>query len=125
MTLVAYIAVFNGGYARRLNGWKALSLLHTLIGKPQTPRPMPRAPLRFPRLLFWGRADLVGIVQLPATLLILHNLKTADIFALPGWRVGASWVLATVSYSLAWFAAVVVGVLGKFSPDEYTLIPNL
>ena len=34
MTLVAYIAVFNGGYARRLNGWKVLSLLHTLIGIP-------------------------------------------------------------------------------------------
>ena len=42
-----------------------------------------------------------------------------------GWRVGASWVLATVSYSLTWFAAVVMGVLGKFSPDEYSLIPNL
>jgi len=70
-------------------------------------------------------ADFVGIAQLPATLLILHNLKNAEIFALPGWRVGASWVLATVSYSLAWFAAVVVGVLGKFSPDEYTLITNL
>jgi hypothetical protein len=125
MTLVAYIAVFNGGYARRLNGWKALSLLHTLIGNPQIPRPIPRLPHRFWPLFFGGRADLVGIAQLPATLLILHNLKTAEIFALPGWRVGASWVLATVSYSLAWFAAVVVGVLGKFSPDEYTLIPNL
>jgi len=77
------------------------------------------------RLNFCGRTDVVGIAQLPATLLVLHNLKTAQIFALPGWRVGASWVLATVSYSLAWFAAVVVGVLGKFSPDEYTLIANL
>ena len=120
MTLVAYIAVFNGGYARRLNGWKALSLLHSLIGTiPKLSLPSPT------QTQFLGRADVVGIAQLPATLLVLHNLKNAEIFALPGWRVGASLVLATVSYSLAWFAAVVVGVLGKFSPDEYTLIPNL
>jgi len=42
-----------------------------------------------------------------------------------GWRVGASWVLTTVSYSLTWSTAVVVGVLGKFSPDKYSRIPNL
>ena len=68
---------------------------------------------------------MVGTAILPSTLLILHDLKTSDFFALPGWRVGASWVLATVSYGLVYFGAVVVGVLGKFSPDEYTLIPNL
>jgi hypothetical protein len=32
MTLVAFIAIFNGGYARRQNGWKILSLLLFLIG---------------------------------------------------------------------------------------------
>ena len=32
MTLAAYIAVFNGGYTRILNGWKVLALLHVLIG---------------------------------------------------------------------------------------------
>jgi hypothetical protein len=96
MTMVAFLAVFNGGYARRLNGWKVLS------------------PLLF----------LIGATQLPATLLILHNLRS-DKFILPGWHVGASWVLATVSYSLYFFAAVTIGVLGKFSPDEYTWIPNL
>lgn len=32
ITLVAYLMVFNGGYVRRLNGWKVLSLLHLLIG---------------------------------------------------------------------------------------------
>ena len=41
MTLVAYIAVFNGVYARRLNGWKVLSLLHTLIGIPLPHIPPP------------------------------------------------------------------------------------
>jgi hypothetical protein len=66
-----------------------------------------------------------GVTQLPATLLILHNLRVEDMFTLPGWAVGAGWILATASYSLCFFAAVVVGVLGKFSPDEYTLIPNL
>jgi hypothetical protein len=96
MTMVAFLAVFNGGYARRLNGWKVLS------------------PLLF----------LIGATQLPATLLILHNLRS-DKFMLPGWHVGASWVLATVSYSLCFFAAITIGVLGKFSPDEYTWIPNL
>jgi hypothetical protein len=44
---------------------------------------------------------------------------------LQGWQVGASWILATASYSIVFLAAVVVGVLGKFSPDEYSLIPNL
>jgi len=63
--------------------------------------------------------------QLPATLLILHNLQTQDLFAIPGWRVGVSWILVTVSYSLLGFATVVVGVLGKSSLVEYTLIPNL
>lgn len=44
---------------------------------------------------------------------------------MPGWRVGASWILVTVSYSLTWLGGVVVGVLGKFIPDEYSIIPNL
>jgi hypothetical protein len=97
MTFVAFLAVFNGGYVRRLNGWKLLC----------------------------GLLFLIGVTQFPATLLILHDLRAAEVFKLPGWRVGASWVLATVSYSLCFFAAVVVGILGKFSPDEYTWIPNL
>jgi len=63
--------------------------------------------------------------QLLATLLILHNLRTQDLFAMPGWHLGASWILVTVSYSLLACATVVVAVLGKFSPDEYILIPNL
>lgn len=69
-------------------------------------------------------ADL-GCAQLPATLIILHELKRSELFALPGWRVGTGWILATVSYALAYFGAVIVAVLGKFSPDEYSLIPNL
>ena len=32
LTLIAYLAVFNGGYVRRQNGWKVLCLLHLLIG---------------------------------------------------------------------------------------------
>jgi hypothetical protein len=57
--------------------------------------------------------------------LILHALRHSDIFVLQGWRVGAGWLLATASYSLVFLGGVVVGVLGKFSPDEYSLIPNL
>jgi len=63
--------------------------------------------------------------QLLATLLILHNLRTQDLFAISGWHVGASWILVTVSYSLLGCATVVIAVLGKFNPDEYTPIPNL
>ena len=61
---------------------------------------------------------------MPSTLLILHDLNTSDLFVLPGWKVGASWILATVSYALIYIGGVVVGILGKFSPDEYTAIPN-
>lgn len=68
---------------------------------------------------------MVGAAQLPATLLVLRNLRREELFMMPGWRIGASWILATVSYSLTWFGGVVVGVLGKFNPDEYSLIPNL
>ena len=68
---------------------------------------------------------MVGAAQLPATLLILKNLHGEELFAMQGWRVGASLVLATVSYSLTWFGGAVIGILGKFSPDEYSLIPNL
>lgn len=67
----------------------------------------------------------VGAAQLPATLLVLRNLRTEELFMMPGWRVGASWILVTVSYSLTWLGGVVVGVLGKFIPDEYSIIPNL
>ena len=67
----------------------------------------------------------VGAAQLPATLLVLRNLRREELFMMQGWRVGASWILATVSYSLSWLGGVVIGVLGKFSPDEYSLIPNL
>ena len=58
-------------------------------------------------------------------MLILHQLRRSTLFALVGWRVGASWILGTASYSLAWVGGIVVGILGKFSPDEYSLIPNL
>ena len=68
---------------------------------------------------------MVGAAQLPPTLLTLNELKRNELFALQGWRVGASWVLATTSYALAWVGGIVVSVLGKFSPDEYTLIRNL
>lgn len=68
---------------------------------------------------------MAGAAQLPATLLILKNLHGEELFVMQGWRVGASWVLATVSYSLNWFGGAVIGILGKFSPDEYSLIANL
>ena len=67
----------------------------------------------------------VGAAQLPATMLILHELRHNSLFALQDWKLGASWILGTTSYSLAWVGGLVVGVLGKFSPDEYSLIPNL
>ena len=66
-----------------------------------------------------------GCAQLPATLLILHELRTSEIFALNGWRVGTGWVLATASYALLFFGAIVTAALGKFSPGEYTLLSNL
>jgi hypothetical protein len=69
---------------------------------------------------------MAGTVQLPATFLILHALKSEDMFnVLPGWTVGSSWILATISYALIYLSGGVVFVLGKFTPEEYTPIPNL
>jgi len=107
MTLIAYLVVFNGGYVRRQNGWKVLSFLLLLIGELST------------------YLTDVGCAQLPATLLILHELGHSDLFVLPDWRVDDGWILATVSYSLVYLSAIIMAVLGKFSPDEYTLIPSL
>lgn len=99
-----------------------------------SPKPSPKHPIRSKdAILFtkggilqkWWLTEYLGASQLPATLLILRNLRNEELFMLQGWGVGASWILVTASYSLNWFAAVVVGVLGIFSPDEYTFIPNL
>src|SRR5579859_3982003 len=89
-----------GGFHRRLHGrvCPTSKWLESAVSTPTTNWYCPS---------FLGLKE--GVAQLPATILILHELRQSQLFAMQGWRVGASWVLATASYSVAFFAAVVVG----------------
>ena len=66
---VGFLAVFNGGYARRQSGWKILSVLLFLIGTPLAPNRISNSPHTFAIILsefdeiydfFWPFRGLIG-----------------------------------------------------------------
>ncbi|KAL9104339.1 MAG: hypothetical protein Q9163_000685 [Psora crenata] len=97
MTIIAYIVIIAGGKQRRESGWKVLVGLHVLIG-----------------------------VLLGAGMSIIAYLYDHDDRFFPGWRLDTSWILCTVSFSVAFLLAGGLTAAAVFLPSErgYQLIPN-
>jgi len=96
-TLVGYAIVILGGKQSREYGWKVMC----------------------PMLAF------VAVVQC-AGMAIVAYLFDHDARFFPGWQLDTSWILCTVSWSLALLTAVGMGAATYVLPDEggYELIPD-
>ncbi|KAH8785413.1 hypothetical protein F5883DRAFT_515041 [Diaporthe sp. PMI_573] len=89
-TLVCFVVAIGGGQVKREYGWKVLC----------------------------GLLSVVSLVQFAAMGLISFLYDNDEYFSVPGWRLDTSWILCTVSASVA---AVLVGALAScayFLPPE-------
>jgi len=97
VTLVAYVVVIAGGKQQRENGWKVLSFL-----------------------LF-----LVGVLQCASMAIVAYLFDNDDRFFI-GWKLDKSWILCTVSWSIAVVSAALISLSAFVFPSEggYELIPS-
>lgn len=89
-TLVCFVVAIGGGSVKREYGWKVLC----------------------------GLLSVVSVVQFAAMGLISFLYDNDEYFSVPGWRLDTSWILCTVSASVA---AILVGALAScayFLPPE-------
>ncbi|KAG6359222.1 hypothetical protein INS49_012743 [Diaporthe citri] len=89
-TLVCFVVAIGGGSVKREYGWKVLC----------------------------GLLTVVSVVQFAAMGLISFLYDKDEYFSVPGWRLDTSWILCTVSASVA---AILVGALAScayFLPPE-------
>ncbi|KAG8168548.1 hypothetical protein KVR01_001297 [Diaporthe batatas] len=89
-TLVCFVVAIGGGQVKREYGWKVLC----------------------------GLLSVVSVVQFAAMGLISFLYDNDEYFSVQGWRLDTSWILCTVSASVA---AVLVGALAScayFLPPE-------
>ncbi|KAL1847114.1 hypothetical protein Daus18300_014055 [Diaporthe australafricana] len=89
-TLVCFVVAIGGGSVKREYGWKVLC----------------------------GLLTVVSVVQFAAMGLISFLYDNDEYFSVPGWRLDTSWILCTVSASVA---AILVGALAScayFLPPE-------
>jgi len=97
MTLIAIVVLLAGGKEKRVNGWKVLCIL----------------------------ATLVGLVQFAGMALIAYLYDNDDRF-FPGWELDISWTLCTASWSIQILVAATVAASAfLLSPEGgYELIPG-
>lgn len=95
-TVIAYIVVILGGKQKRETGWRVLSFL--LI--------------------------IVGVVQCAAMAIVAYLFDNDERFFV-GWYLDKSWVLCTISWSIAIVSAGVLSVSAYILPPEdgYELLP--
>ncbi|KAF3760706.1 hypothetical protein M406DRAFT_267862 [Cryphonectria parasitica EP155] len=89
-TLVCFVITIGGGKVKREYGWKVLS----------------------------GLLLTVSVAQFAAMGLVSFLFDNDEYFSVPGWQLDTSWILCTVSASVA---ALLVGILGLsayFLPPE-------
>jgi hypothetical protein len=72
IVLVAYTAIFTGGYKKRDSGWKILSFLIGLNGNFARSHTFP---------------NLLGLFQIVATSIMIHIFRTDERFYI-GWKIG-------------------------------------
>jgi len=96
-TIVAFIVIILGGKQTRDYGWKIVCSLLAVI-----------------------------VVAQCASMSIIAYLYNTDERFFPGWQLDTSWILCTVSWSLALLTGVGIGVAVYALPEEggYELIPG-
>ncbi|CAG8951015.1 hypothetical protein HYFRA_00006412 [Hymenoscyphus fraxineus] len=96
VTLVAYLVVINGGKQKREAGWKVLSFLLVLV----------------------------GVVQCASMAIVAYLFDNDDRFFI-GWQLDKSFILVTVSWSIAILSAGFISLSAFVFPEEgdYELIP--
>jgi len=97
VTLVAYFVVLLGGKQKRETGWKVLVLM----------------------------LMLVGVVQCASMAIVAYLFDYDDQFSV-GWKLDKSWVLCTISWSIAMLSAGFITLSAYIFPSEggYELIPS-
>jgi len=96
-TLVAYVVVILGGKQKRETGWRILAFM----------------------------LMLVGVVQCASMAIVAYVFDTDDRFFV-GWKLDKSWILCTVSWSIAVLSAAFISLSAFVFPSEggYELIPS-
>ncbi|RDW91140.1 hypothetical protein BP5796_02305 [Coleophoma crateriformis] len=96
-TMVAYVVVILGGKQKRETGWKILGFLLVLV----------------------------AVVQCAAMALVAYLFDNDDRFFV-GWKLDKSWILCTISWSIAIISAALISLSAFVFPPEdgYELIPS-
>ncbi|KAH7356799.1 hypothetical protein BKA65DRAFT_450622 [Rhexocercosporidium sp. MPI-PUGE-AT-0058] len=96
-TIVAYVIIIGGGKQKRETGWKVLGFM----------------------------LMLVGIVQCAGMAIVAYLFDNDDRFFV-GWKLDKSWILCTVSWSIAVVSAALISLSAFVFPSEggYELIPS-
>jgi len=97
VTLVAYVVVLLGGKQKREIGWKVLTFLLVLVGG----------------------------LQCASMAIVAYLFDNDDRFFI-GWKLDKSWILCTVSWSIAIISAGLISLSAFVMPSEgdYELIPS-
>ncbi|KAK0107256.1 hypothetical protein ONS95_003957 [Cadophora gregata] len=96
-TIVAYVIILGGGRQKRETGWKVLAFMLVLV----------------------------GIVQCAGMAIVAYLFDNDDRFFV-GWKLDKSWILCTVSWSIAIISAALISLSAFVFPSEggYELIPS-
>ncbi|EKD13691.1 hypothetical protein MBM_07892 [Drepanopeziza brunnea f. sp. 'multigermtubi' MB_m1] len=96
-TVVAFILVLVGGKQKREKGWKLLSFMLVLV----------------------------ATVQCASMAIVAYLFDNDDRFFV-GWKLDQSWILCTVSWSIAMISAGAISISAFAFPSEgdYELIPD-
>jgi len=96
-TIVAYVIIIGGGRQKRETGWKVLAFM----------------------------LMLVGIVQCAGMAIVAYLFDNDDRFFV-GWKLDKSWILCTVSWSIAVVSAALISLSAFVFSSEggYELIPS-
>lgn len=127
MTLITYMVILAGGVQKRANGWKILSTMLLLVGAVQL------AVMSIMVSVFekpFIQHSLEELRQSPyssfANGLSQAYLYDNDDRFFPGWKLDKSWILCTVSASVAIISAsgIIASALTLPSEGGYELIPD-
>ncbi|KAG9239660.1 hypothetical protein BJ875DRAFT_86409 [Amylocarpus encephaloides] len=97
VTIIAYITIIGGGKQKRETGWKVLAFMLVLV----------------------------GVVQCASMAIVAYLFDNDDRF-FDGWQLDKSWILCTVSWSIAILSAAFISLSAFVFPSEggYELIPS-
>ncbi len=112
-TLVAYVLIIAGGRQKRETGWKVLAFMLMLVGIVQC------ASMAIVVCDFYAERCTW------LTLLQAYLFDNDDRFFV-GWKLDKSWILCTVSWSIAVASAAFISLSAFVFPSEggYELIPS-